>query len=1303
MYVQINTGKPVLVGGTFAPHNYTLKEYLMRFAAIGIMRGLTKLGGALAKGALKGVNKLLQRMLGKTNPLSKKLCHWGLEPVNFVTGAMFFEWTDFELPGGQTLAWNNVWRSDKSYAGMLGNQVYNNYDLYIYPDPEAGIVGFNHPTENMVMPLPYIEAYSGKQYDRAQKFWMERPDENTWILTIGQDIYTYTLFSDGPDGDIYRINQIGYTNGTSLRFYYQKQLLTRIVENSGRVLEMQHNEAGTAIKAVYYQYKNTSDLLVSYDYDERGNMIKVYDQAGKAISFEYDEFNRVVKRTNRNGMVYFWRYDEEGRVIHTEGRDGVMSGSLRYFPEEGYNEVYYRDGKVERYYYDENDLVYKKVDGMGGETWFEHNRYNEEKMVSSPEGKVIGYEYDDRGNIVTYHTTDGERYQYAYDENNNLILRSDPAGSNETWLYNEQNQLLKHVQKDDRIIDFYYTEGQKLPVFCRDNDGYEVHWTYNSLNQLIESVSGEGNSRRWTYDDYGRLIRFSPDGDQTTIWERDEMGRVISVKDFGEVAFRFEYDAYDLPVYATDGRDEWHMTYTPMGSLKTQKRSSHLSHQNIRTLHFTYDKWENLKAITNEKGEEYIFLRDANDNVVTEIGFDGQEQQYIRNHDGQVIKTIQADGKAIYHNYDLSGRLVYSSYEDGTYEAFQYNKLGLLIAAENELSSVNFIRNPLGMITQEIQDGYQINYQYDAFGNLTSLKSSLGADIKYDYDDIGYLNGIVAQSGGSAEWTVNIGRNKNGQETSRSLSGGIRATFDYDHEGHPVSQKVEASHSITAFKQYGWGPNDKLNSCLNSITGGSINYRYDTFGSLSSASYTDDGKVIYKNPDEVGNLYKTTDRIDRRYDKGGKLLKDDQWYYRYDAKGNLLQKSKRNIIGLKKQEAAKAEDNGLFGKKLNWGMANPDLPEADALDILADSEPDLPEWKEGDWAYAWMANGMMKAVKNPHGEITSFEYDALGRRKAKIVKNTVYRYVWDGNLLLHEWHYPLKERPNLVVNEDGLLSYDKTEPLGSDLITWVYDQNKFTPSAKIVNGQHYSIISDYLGTPVQAYDDAGKKVWDCEIDIYGKIRKLSGSREFVPFRYQGQYEDVETGLYYNRFRYYDPEQGNYISQDPIGLSGGNPTIYGYVFDSNYELDVFGLKTFQQALGDYGEKWVKEALQNSNKYSRVFQVQNASGHGIDVVGMRHDGKFDIFEVKTNISGNVGNLSDRQLNSDFFIKNILEKDNITDFGLSRQQANSILNNIGDKRVVDVFVGRGAKGRFKVKSALVSDWDEVSRTQKAKGTCH
>ena len=96
-----------------------------------------------------------------------------------------------------------------------------------------------------------------------------------------------------------------------------------------------------------------------------------------------------------------------------------------------------------------------------------------------------------------------------------------------------------------------------------------------------------------------------------------------------------------------------------------------------------------------------------------------------------------------------------------------------------------------------------------------------------------------------------------------------------------------------------------------------------------------------------------------------------------------------------------------------------------------------------------------------------------------------------------------------------------------------------------------------MGTPIEAYNEDGTKVWEREIDIYGRVRK-ENLTNFVPWLYQGQYVDTETGLAYNRFRYYDPSIGSYISQDPIKLAGENSTLYGYVYDSNCEVDIFGL-------------------------------------------------------------------------------------------------------------------------------------------------
>ena len=61
------------------------------------------------------------------------------------------------------------------------------------------------------------------------------------------------------------------------------------------------------------------------------------------------------------------------------------------------------------------------------------------------------------------------------------------------------------------------------------------------------------------------------------------------------------------------------------------------------------------------------------------------------------------------------------------------------------------------------------------------------------------------------------------------------------------------------------------------------------------------------------------------------------------------------------------------------------------------------------------------------------------------------------------------------------------------------------------------------------------------------------------FRFPGQYEDEETGLCYNRFRYYMPSEGMYTQRDPIGLAGGNPTVYGYTWNSLLEIDPLGLE------------------------------------------------------------------------------------------------------------------------------------------------
>ena len=236
-------------------------------------------------------------------------------------------------------------------------------------------------------------------------------------------------------------------------------------------------------------------------------------------------------------------------------------------------------------------------------------------------------------------------------------------------------------------------------------------------------------------------------------------------------------------------------------------------------------------------------------------------------------------------------------------------------------------------------------------------------------------------------------------------------------------------------------------------------------------------------------------------------------------------------------------------------------------------------------------------IVRPDGKEVSFAYDALGRRIRKSFAGTTTHFVWDGNVPLYEW----------------------TEE--NEMITWLFEQDTFVPTAKLVaNGECFSVISDYLGTPLQAYDKRGNKVWEQELDIYGRKRTGNNKSSFIPFKYQGQYEDIETGLYYNRFRYSDSCTGNYISQDPIGLSGGD-NLYSYVQNPTICIDTFGLS---------GQRWMGKTKKDGTPYKKPGPKPKGTGaHNakIEEIINREASKPDITHIgggsKTEITINTPN--------------------------------------------------------------------------------
>ncbi len=147
------------------------------------------------------------------------------------------------------------------------------------------------------------------------------------------------------------------------------------------------------------------------------------------------------------------------------------------------------------------------------------------------------------------------------------------------------------------------------------------------------------------------------------------------------------------------------------------------------------------------------------------------------------------------------------------------------------------------------------------------------------------------------------------------------------------------------------------------------------------------------------------------------------------------------------------------------------------------------------------------------GQTTQYKYDPLGRRFEKSDSFGTTRYLWAENQMVQETRNNIKK-------------------------TYVYEPNSFKPVALVQDEQIYHYHLDHLGTPRELTNNAGDIVWKVRYKTYGNVAVKEVDEIENNIRFQGQYFDEESGLHYNRHRYYNPSSGQFISQDPIGLLGG---------------------------------------------------------------------------------------------------------------------------------------------------------------------
>ncbi|MDD0808731.1 RHS domain-containing protein [Curvibacter sp. RS43] len=250
-----------------------------------------------------------------------------------------------------------------------------------------------------------------------------------------------------------------------------------------------------------------------------------------------------------------------------------------------------------------------------------------------------------------------------------------------------------------------------------------------------------------------------------------------------------------------------------------------------------------------------------------------------------------------------------------------------------------------------------------------------------------------------------------------------------------------------------------------------------------------------------------------------------------------------------------------------------------------------------------------------------YEYDALGRRYNKrsvrptpdgpsqTLKTTWYG--WDGDRLV-----TTQTTTKTTTQTDELIDERTSSTL--------YEPNSFVPMIRIDKTDQKTRKADgtqeeqthqskafyhcnHLGTPLVLIDvETAKVIWQAECDPWGLVKSQYNPHNMdQPIRMQGQQRDQETGLFYTRYRYYVPQVGRYVTQDPVGLVGG-PNKYSYVVGNPTRFsDPKGLD-FQEAiigLGRVSPAGVPQAYRIQQDAYEFGQTMHKSFGGI------HNGPAD----------------------------------------------------------------------------------------------
>jgi RHS repeat-associated protein len=1017
-------------------------------------------------------------------------------PVDVASGAVYSTHEDISIPGRVALVWQRRYTTGLMEPTSLGPGWTTRYFVTLtqcdsefhFFTPEGGLEIFADP-EGVIELGGTIRNFGTFQelIKRDGRYIVTR-----WDVETGE-VERY-IFRGERRGETWPLESIEDVTGQGLEMLRDQQLrLTGIRQRlEKRTLIVGYTSVGQIQSVSFLLPDGHLQTLARYEYDSKRRLSAAYDALGYADRYEYDTNSRMTREIVKDGGVFYFRYDQQGRCIKTSGLDRYDEKTLRYF-DFGWTEVTNSLGHVARYQWLPSRQMVSEINPLGAKLQTEYDEHGRIISKTDATGAVTRYTYDQFGNRATITDALGNTNTFTYNDQHLPVSLTDPLGHVWRRVYDDANRLLATTDLlGHRWQIRYDAEGNMAeiqnPVGARKRQQY----TQGIVNAVTDWL---GNETRFHLDPFGRVTeRTGPLGEITRI-SYDQQGNPIEVILPDGSTLHATYDSNGSLTSFVDGNG--YVTRFRYGPC--QRLLERIDPVGGIVRYVWGSEPGQLEQIINEKGETYRFFRDEAGRIVHEQSFDGAKRSFSYDAEGYVVAYVNANDETVSIKRDPLHRVIGQTLPDGGQVTYSFDLIGNLISAVNADIAVVFERDPLGRIVREVQGEHGVESSYDALGNLIRTATSFGHTVEYEVD----ANGFVSKLTPLGDQTLTFKYNAYGQETSRQMPGVVVMEQRYDDLGRLIEQRV--------------GPGRRGNS--NTIISPQYEiirraYTYDCNGSLTSIVDGNWGRVDYA------------------YDPAERLLwaireQGPSESFSYDLAGNLAR--------IQARDKEFTDETLVYGPGNRLRQKGSTCYEYDAegrrvkkIEAVDSNNPKV-------WQYEWDALDQLRAVTRPNGEIWRYRYDALGRRVEKVGPNKRQQFLWDKDVIIHEFN--------------GTRS----------LSAWMFDAYSFAPLATIQNTQVYSIINDHLGTPKELIDSRGFIAWSITAKSWGKSIRKNGNdirRVDCQIRFQGQWNDEETDFYYSRFRYYDCDIGAFISQDPIGLAGGL-NEYFYVKNPIHWIDPLG--------------------------------------------------------------------------------------------------------------------------------------------------